>query len=88
MNSAPDIHNEPRIRDLNVPGRTLAVAPAQNAAAEYFFIEISRSIDVGNGDKKRDGAPPLAWKQWSAIWLSRIRKLLDKLNSNFAIHKK
>jgi hypothetical protein len=55
--SAPDVHNEPRIRDLDVPGRTLAVASAQNATAEDLFIEISGSIDVGDGDKKRDGEP-------------------------------
>jgi hypothetical protein len=52
--SAPDVHNEPRIRDPDVPGRTLAVASAQNAAAEDLFIEISRSIDIGDGDKKRE----------------------------------
>jgi hypothetical protein len=40
-----------------VPGRTLAVASAQNATAEDLFIEISGSIDVGDGDKKRDGEP-------------------------------
>src|ERR1700683_3164668 len=54
---AADVHNEPRIRDLDVPGRTLAIASAQNAAAEDLFIEISRSIDVGDGDKKCDGEP-------------------------------
>jgi hypothetical protein len=55
--AAPDVHNEPRIRDLKVPGRTLAVASAQNAAAEDLFIEISRSIDVSDGDKKCDSEP-------------------------------
>src|SRR5580693_6400496 len=55
--SAPNVHNEPRVRDLNVPGRTLAVASAQNAAAENLFIEISRSIDVGDRNKERDGEP-------------------------------
>ena len=54
---APDINNQPRIRDLNVPGRALAVASAQNAAAEDLCIEISRSIDVGDSNKKRDGEP-------------------------------
>jgi hypothetical protein len=54
---APDVHNEPRIPDLDVPGRTLAVASAQNAAAKDLFIEISRAIDVGDGDKKCDGEP-------------------------------
>jgi hypothetical protein len=54
---APDVHNEPRIRDLNVPGRTLGIASAQYAATEDLFIEISRSIDVGDGDKKCDGEP-------------------------------
>ena len=54
---APDVHNEPRIRDQNVPGRTLAVASAQNAAAKDLFIEISRSIYVSDGDKKCDRKP-------------------------------
>jgi hypothetical protein len=54
---APDVHNEPRIGDLNVPGCTLAVASAQNAAAEDLFVEISRSIDVGDGNKKCDDEP-------------------------------
>jgi hypothetical protein len=47
---APDVDNQPSIRDLNVPRRTLAVASAQNAAAEGLFIKISRSVDVGDGD--------------------------------------
>jgi hypothetical protein len=40
-----------------VPRRTLAVASAQNAAAEDFFIKISRSVDVGDGDEMCDGEP-------------------------------
>jgi hypothetical protein len=36
---APDVDNQPSIRDLNVPRRTLAVASAQNAAAEDLFIK-------------------------------------------------
>ena len=35
----------------NVPRRTLAVASAQNAAAEDLFIKTSRSVDVGDGDE-------------------------------------
>jgi hypothetical protein len=54
---APDVHNEPRIRDQNVPGRTLDIASAQNAAAEDLLIEICGSIDVSDGDKKCDGEP-------------------------------
>ena len=50
----PDVDNQPRIRDLNVPGRTLAVASTQNTAAEDLFIKISRSVDVGDGDKMSD----------------------------------
>jgi hypothetical protein len=55
--AAPDVDNEPRIRDLNMPRCTLAVASAQNAAAEDFFIEASRSVDVGDGEKMCDGEP-------------------------------
>ena len=54
---APDIDNQPRIRDLNVPRRALAVSSAQNAAAEDLFIKISRSVDVGDGDEMCDGKP-------------------------------
>jgi hypothetical protein len=39
------------------PDAALAVASAQNAAAEDLFIEISRSVDVSDGDKKCDGEP-------------------------------
>jgi hypothetical protein len=65
---APNVHNEPGIRDLNVPGRALAVASAQNAAAENLFIEIRRSINVSDGDKKRDGEP-VAWGHLIALLL-------------------
>ena len=34
-----DIDNEPRIRDLDVPRRALAIAQAQNAAAKDLFVE-------------------------------------------------
>src|SRR5580700_6423809 len=54
---APDVDKEPHIRDLNVPGRAAAVASAQNATAEDRFIEASRSFDVGDGEKVRDGEP-------------------------------
>jgi len=48
---ASDVDDQPSIRDLNVPRRTLAVASAQNAAAEDLFIRISRPVDVGDGDE-------------------------------------
>ena len=54
---APDVDNQPGIRDLNVPRRTLAVASAQNAAAEDLFIKIGRSVDVGDGGEMCDGRP-------------------------------
>ena len=54
---APDVDYEPRIRDLNVPRRALAVAQAQNAAAKDLFVVASRSLDVGN----RRNNPELTW---------------------------
>ena len=53
--ATPDVHNEPGIRDLGVPGRALAVASAENAATKNLFVEISRSIDVGDNDKLCNG---------------------------------
>jgi hypothetical protein len=55
--STPAVDNQPRLRDLNVPRRTLAVASAQNAAAEDLFLKISRSVDVGDGDEMCDREP-------------------------------
>ena len=55
--AASDVDNQPSIRDLNMPRRTLGVASAQNAAAEDLFIKISRSVDVGDGDEMCDGEP-------------------------------
>jgi hypothetical protein len=40
-----------------MPRPTLAIASAQNSTTEDLFIEISRSIDVGDGDKKCDREP-------------------------------
>src|SRR5271155_5569051 len=54
---APDVDNEPRIRDPNVSRRAFAVASALNAAAKDRFVEASRSVDVGDGEKMRDGEP-------------------------------
>ena len=54
---ASDVDEEPRIRDLNVPRRAVAVASAQNATAEDLFIEASRSVDVGDGEKICDTDP-------------------------------
>ena len=52
--SAPDVDQKPRIRDLNVRGRAFAIAFAQNATAEDFFLPASRSIDIGDGEKMCD----------------------------------
>jgi len=54
---APDLDEEPSIRDLNVRGRAFAVASAQNATAEDLLIEAGRPVDVGNGEKMCDGEP-------------------------------
>jgi len=54
---APNVDDESRVRDLNVPRRTLAIASAKNAAAKDPFKEIGRSVDVGDGDKMCDGEP-------------------------------
>ena len=53
--AASDVDNEPRICDLDVPRSALAVAQAQNAAAKNLFVVASRSLDVGDGEKIRDG---------------------------------
>jgi hypothetical protein len=44
--------------DLDVPRRAAAVAPAQNATSEDRFVKSSRSFDVGDGEKVRDGVNP------------------------------
>ena len=54
---APDVDEEPSIRDLNVRRRAIAVASAQNATAEDLLIEAGRPVDVGNGEKMCDGEP-------------------------------
>jgi hypothetical protein len=41
------------------PRRAAAVASAQNAASEHRFVKSSRSLDVGHGEKVRDGKPVL-----------------------------
>ncbi len=38
-------------------GRAVAVASAQNAASEDRFVESSRPVDVGDGEKMCDGKP-------------------------------
>ncbi len=64
---APDIDNQPRVRDLNVPRRALAIASAQNAATEDLLIKIDRSIDVGDGDEMRNDKP-VARRHLVALW--------------------
>ena len=48
---APDVDNEPRIRDLKASRRAVAVASAQNATAEDRFAEVNRSVDISHGEK-------------------------------------
>jgi hypothetical protein len=55
--TAADVDNEPRVRDLEVTRRALAIASAQNAATENRFVKSKRSLDVGDGDKMGDGIP-------------------------------
>src|ERR1700733_4887876 len=52
-----DVDNKPRVRDLNVTRRALAIASAQNATAEDRFVKSKRSLDVGDGEKVCDGYP-------------------------------
>ena len=53
----PGVDEEPRVRDLDVPRRAFAVAPAQNATSEDRFVKSKRSLDVGDGEKVCDGNP-------------------------------
>src|ERR1700692_4551881 len=55
----PGLTREPRVRDLDVPRRAFAVAPAQNATSEDRFVKSKRSLDVGDGEKVCDGNPIL-----------------------------
>src|SRR5271169_6377213 len=55
--AAPDVDNEPCVRDLEVTRRALAIASAQNATTEDLFVKSKRSLDVGDGEKVCDGNP-------------------------------
>src|SRR5579863_6971423 len=55
--TSPDVDDEPRICDLNVPRRAAAVAFAQDATAEDFLVEASRSVDVGDSEKMCHAEP-------------------------------
>src|ERR1700719_252204 len=57
--TAPDVDNEPRVRDLDVTRRALAIASAQNGTTEDRFVKSKRSLDVGDGEKVCDGNPIL-----------------------------
>src|SRR3984885_9099219 len=57
--TTPGIDEEPGVRDLDVPRRAFAVAPAQNATSEDRFVKSKRSLDVGDGEKVCDGNPIL-----------------------------
>jgi hypothetical protein len=49
------------VRDLDVSRRAFAVAPAQNATSEDFFVKSKRSLNVSDGEKVCDGDPLLRW---------------------------
>src|ERR1700727_1029419 len=53
--AAPDVDDEPRVRDLDVTRRALAIASAQNGTTEDRFVKSKRSLDVGDGEKVCDG---------------------------------
>src|ERR1700722_19714945 len=57
--TTPGIDEEPRVRDLDVPRRAFAVAPAQNATSKDRFVKSKRSLDVGDREKVCDGNPIL-----------------------------
>ena len=57
--TAPGIYNEPRVRDLDVTRRAIAIAPAQNESSENRFVKSKRSLHVGDSEKVRDGNPIL-----------------------------
>src|SRR5215831_10905930 len=57
--TSPDVDDELRVCELDVPRRTAAVASAQNATFENRFVKSNRSFDVGNGEKICDGKPIL-----------------------------
>ena len=57
--TAADIDDEPHVRQLQVARRTLAVASAQNAAAEHLLVKPQRSFNIGDDHKVRDGHPIL-----------------------------
>src|ERR1700722_3256050 len=59
VSGPPRLDNEPRVRDLDIPRRAAAVASAQNATPEDCFVKSSRSFDVRDGEKVRDGKPIL-----------------------------
>ena len=59
VSDRPDVDNEPRVRDLDVPWRAAAVASAQNTTSKDPFVKSSRSFDVGDGEKVCDGKPIL-----------------------------
>ena len=54
--AAPNVQDHPDIRELKV-ARRVAVAQAQNASAEDLFVVVSRSVDIGDGEKMRDADP-------------------------------
>src|SRR6478735_4701219 len=66
---AAHVDDEPRVRKLDVSRRSLAVAPAQDAAAEDRFVKSKRSPDIGDDEKVCDGNP--------VLWRHLIGLLID-----------
>src|SRR5580693_953717 len=64
--TAPDINDEPHVRELEVARRTLGVASAQNATTEHLLVKSKRALDVCDDHKMRDGHPIL-WRHLVAF---------------------
>jgi hypothetical protein len=67
--ASSDIEKEPGICNLNVRRGPIAIACAQNLAAEDCFVVVSRSADIGDGKKMCDSEP--------LLWGHLITPLLD-----------
>src|SRR6202035_2508683 len=81
--TAPDVDNEPRVRDLDVPRRAAAVASAQNATSEDRFVKSSRSFDVRDGEKVCDGKPIL--RRHLIVFLLDLYLAHGRLPSGYSI---
>jgi hypothetical protein len=81
--TAADVDNEPRVRDLEVTRRALAIASAQNATTEDRFVKSKRSLDIGDGDKVCDGDAVLR-RHLIGFWLD-LYLVHGRLQSGYGI---